>query len=346
MNNLKKIYVSVDIEGMEGVVSLNQTVRGKYDYELARRRLTLDVNSAVKAAFDCGAKEVVVSEGHGDLENLLLDELDPNVYLISGAMTTTLQTQGIEEGFDAMISFGHAGAGMTVGGVLDHCFNGRRVYAMRMNGFSVNTETVCNAYIAGHYGIPLAAIIGDSAVVSEVKKVVPSCEGIVVKEGYGRLCAKSVSPSKARELIYHGVRKALLEIESKQLVSLGNEIILEIDFISSQTADVAVLVPGVKRIGPRSISYIGTAEDVFRLQTLLLVCISDEYPFQNVFSRLHEMITAAGFLPSEPAFDARRGGTANDRGELPFIERGQIQQFDNMQENGMPFALFTVELLH
>ena len=157
MKKAEKVYISVDIEGMEGVVSCNQTSRGKNDYPLARKRLTYDVNEAIRAAVDCGATEIVVSEGHGDLENLLLDELHPAADLISGAISPSLQMQGIEDGFDAMIVFGHAGGGMSLGGVLDHTYNGRRVHAMRLNGMTVNTEAICNAVIAGHYGVPLAA---------------------------------------------------------------------------------------------------------------------------------------------------------------------------------------------
>ncbi|MBS7335042.1 MAG: M55 family metallopeptidase [Eubacteriales bacterium] len=279
MKKAEKVYISVDIEGMEGVVSRNQTSRGKNDYPLARKRLTYDVNEAIRAAVDCGATEIVVSEGHGDLENLLLDELHPAADLISGAISPSLQMQGIEDGFDAMIVFGHAGGGMSLGGVLDHTYNGRRVHAMRLNGMTVNTEAICNAVIAGHYGVPLAAIIGDRAVVEEVHAYLPSCEGIIVKEGITRLSAKSVNPVRAREMIYTGVRKALSELDCKQLLVLEEPMTLEIDFNYSQTADVAALVPGTKRLSPRTIAYTGTAEDVFRLQTLLIACITDEYPF-------------------------------------------------------------------
>ena len=279
MSEVKKVYISADIEGMEGVVSRNQTTRGKGDFELARRRLTYDVNEAVRAAVDCGAEEVVVSEGHADMEVLLFDELHPSADLISGAMCTNLQLEGIDEGYDALIIFGHAGGGMTLKGVLDHTFNGRSIHGMRINGTVINTEAVCNAVIAGHYGVPLVAVIGDQAVVDEVHSYLPSCEGIVVKEGRTRLSARSVNPIRAREMVYSGVCKALRELDQKDILVLEEPMTLEIDFNYSNTADVAELVPGVNRISPRSISYTGTAEDVFRLQTLLIAYLVDEYPF-------------------------------------------------------------------
>ena len=160
-----RVYISVDIEGMEGVVSYNETLRGKGDYELSRRRLTKDVNAAIAAAKAEGATEILVCEGHADMENLLFDELDPAADLVSGAMRSSLQMQEIETGFDAMVLFGHAGGGQTVGGVLDHTFNSKKIHGLRLNGLTMNTEAVFNAAVAGHYGVPMVAVIGDRAVV-------------------------------------------------------------------------------------------------------------------------------------------------------------------------------------
>lgn len=273
-----RVYISVDIEGMEGVVSKNSTLRGKGDFNLARKRLTLDVNAAIQAAVDIGAKEIVVCEGHADMENLLIDDLNPAADLISGAMRYSLQMEGISSEFDSLVIFGHAGGGMSVGGVLDHTFNSKRIHGLRINNMTMNTEAVFNTMVAGHYGVPLVAIIGDSAVVSEVKQFVPNCTGVVVKEGITRLSARSISPVKAREMIYTQVKESLLN-GNKELLRAEEPMTMEIDFIYSQGADVAELVPGVKRISPRTVSYTGKAEDVFRLHELLLFRVMDEYPF-------------------------------------------------------------------
>ncbi len=276
---LQKVYIYGDIEGMEGVVSRNQTMRGHGDFELARRRLTMDVNEAIKASIDAGAKEIVVCEGHADMENLLLDELNPAADLISGAMRSSLQMQGIEEGFDAMVLFGHAGGGMTIGGVIDHTYNGRKVYGLRVNGIVMNTEAVFNAMVAGYYGTPLVTIIGDKAVVGEVKAHIPSCEGVIVKYGISRFSARSVHPQRVREIIYQGITNGLQKREKVELLKVGTPITMEVDFITSNSADTAELVPGVKRLSPRTVSYTGLAEEVFKLHELLLFRTIDEYPF-------------------------------------------------------------------
>ncbi len=274
-----RVYISVDIEGMEGVVSYNETLRGKGDYELARRRLTKDVNAAIAAAKAEDATEILVCEGHADMENLLFDELDPAADLVSGAMRPSLQMQEIETGFDAMVLFGHAGGGQTVGGVLDHTFNSKKIHGLRLNGLTMNTEAVFNAAVAGHYGVPMVAVIGDRAVVNDVQAFLPDCEGIVVKEGLSRFSARSIHPVRAREYIEQGVRKALRERGQKQLLKLTEPLTMEIDYFYSAGADTASLVPGVKRISPRTVSFTGDAETVFRLHELLLFRTVDEYPF-------------------------------------------------------------------
>ncbi len=274
-----RVYISADLEGMEGVVSKLQTIRKNPDFQLARKRLTLDVNAAVEAAVKAGAKEIVVCDGHADMENILLDDLHPEAKLISGAMRSSLQMQGIEAGYDALVIFGHAGGGLNVGGVMDHTYNSVRVYNLRLNGVTVNTEAVMNAFIAGYYGVPLVTVIGDQALVKEVKEFVPDVEGVIVKYGFSRFSAMSLSPHKARELIRSGVYKGLDRAKNIKALTIKEPICMEVDFLYAHAADVAELVPGVKRIAPRTVSFTGDGPSVFKLQELLFFRLLDEYPF-------------------------------------------------------------------
>ncbi len=275
---MKKAFISADIEGMEGNVSVNQSNRGRPDYGTARKRLAQDVNAAARACFDFGYDEVYVCDGHGDMENLLIEDMDPRVKLISGCMRDSLQMQGIDRTFDAYISFGHAGAGQTIGGVIDHCFNGIKVYNLRFNGITMNTETVVNGLIAGFYGVPLVACIGDKALAQECKAFVPNMETIVVKEGFSRFCAVSVHPEVARKMIYDGVTAALARREEIAPMACPERLTMEIDFKDSNMADTASLVPGVVRLSPRTVSFTGDPETVFKLHELLLFRLVDAPP--------------------------------------------------------------------
>ena len=274
---MKKAFISADIEGMEGNVSRMQSWRSKPDYTIARKRLAEDVNAAIRACFDSGYDEVYVCDGHGDMENLILEDMDPRCKLISGSMRNSLQMEGIDSTFDAYISFGHAGAGQHVGGVYDHCFNGFKIYNLRFNGVTMNTETVADALVAGFYGVPLVCCIGDVALAEECKAFVPNMETVVVKEGITRYSAVSIHPTVARKKIYDGVMAALARRDEIKPLRLDNmeELTMEVDYKDSNSADAAVLIPGVKRLNPRSVSFTGDPETVFKLQEVLLYRLLD-----------------------------------------------------------------------
>lgn len=273
---VKKAYISADIEGMEGVVTNIQCSRQGADFAVARKRLALDVNAAARACFDSGYDEVLVCDGHADMENLLIEDLDERIKLLSGAMRQSLQMEAIDSSFDAYISFGHAGAGLTPGGVIDHCYNGGKVYNLRFNGITMNTETVANAAMAGHYGVPLVACIGDAALAKEVQAFVPNCEAIVVKEGVSRFAAISIHPNKARQLIYEGVKAGLARRDQIQSLRLGDEVTMEVDYKDSNMADTAMLIPGMRRLSQRTVAYTGDAETVFKLHELMLYRLVDK----------------------------------------------------------------------
>ena len=72
-----KILIAADMEGITGVVHVDQTNPSHAEYDRFRRLMTGDVNAAIRGAFDAGADEVVVSDGHWSNLNILIEELDP-----------------------------------------------------------------------------------------------------------------------------------------------------------------------------------------------------------------------------------------------------------------------------
>ena len=275
---MKAVYISADFEGMSDVVSKLSVLRSGPDFTIARKRLANEVNAAVRACFDSGAEGVTICDGHADMENLIIEDLDPRVRLVSGGFrSSSLQMEGINKEYGAFISFGHSGAGLNAGGILNHCYNSQKIYNVRMNGTLMNTETVINAAIAGHYGIPLVAVIGDEAVCSEVKQFVPNCEGIAIKQGFSRHCAISYHPQICHKMISEGVVRALERLNEIKPLDLGSEITLEVDYKESNSADTAELIPGVERITPRTIRFKGDAKTVFKLQNLLFYRLIDDW---------------------------------------------------------------------
>ena len=68
---MAKVLISVDMEGVSGVVHGDHTGRDGKDYDMARRLMTLEANAAVEGAFQGGPQEVVINDSHGTQRNLL-----------------------------------------------------------------------------------------------------------------------------------------------------------------------------------------------------------------------------------------------------------------------------------
>src|SRR3954471_3160207 len=78
-----KVYISADMEGIGGVSTwdIQADPKGR-EYEKFRRLMTLEVNAGMAGAFDAGATEVLVSDSHGDAQNIDLELLDKRARLI------------------------------------------------------------------------------------------------------------------------------------------------------------------------------------------------------------------------------------------------------------------------
>lgn len=267
-----KVFISADMEGISGVVAGPQTGPEGQEYERARRLMTGEVNAAIEGALAGGATDILVNDAHGSMRNILIEDLHPAARLISGSPKPLSMMQGIDEGFDAAFFVGyHAQAG-TAHSTLDHTYAGI-VYQVCLNGRPMG-ETGLNAALAGHFGVPVVLLTGDRLLVEEGQALLgPGLRGVAVKESYGRAAAKCLPPSVARERIRAAAEEALRTPATPFRVALP--ITLTVDFTSSAHADMAELVPGVRREGGRRIAY--THEDCLTLYKVWRVLLALAY---------------------------------------------------------------------
>src|SRR5512143_1764488 len=107
-----KIQIAADMEGITGVTKWDQVDPNHADYPRFRHLMTGDVNAAVRGAFEAGADEVLVTDGHDRGTNIPLEELDPRVHLVCGDYTPLAMVQGVDQAVDGLIFVGyHARAG-------------------------------------------------------------------------------------------------------------------------------------------------------------------------------------------------------------------------------------------
>lgn len=175
----KKVYISVDMEGISGINGDDQTASGRSEYGRARKLMAEDANAAIRGAFEGGATEVVVNDSHGSQRNLLPEELDPRVRLISHSFKRHGMMEGLDSTYDAVLFVGyHAKAG-SPRGVFAHTGSGV-VRDLRINGLSVG-EGGMNALMARWFGVPVVLVTGDDVAIAEQRATVPEVRGVVVK---------------------------------------------------------------------------------------------------------------------------------------------------------------------
>ncbi len=250
-----RVYISVDMEGIAGVVNSEQTSSSGSDYNLARRWMTQEVNAAIRGALRAGATEIVVNDSHGSMRNVVISELDQAASLITGSPKPLSMMQGIDETFDAVFLIGyHARAG-SEDGVLDHTYSGGSVYSIKVNGMELG-EAEQNALTAGCFDVPVVLVTGDKTVCGQAKKSLgEGLETAVVKEGIGRYAAKSLTPAKACELIQEKAERALRNRGRAEPFKLQSPYRFELTYYRSSMADAGELIPQVKRTGPRTVTY-------------------------------------------------------------------------------------------
>ena len=117
-----KVYISVDMEGIAGIATMDQIIRGGTGYPRAQALMTAEANAAIAGAFDAGAEAVVVNDSHGTMDNLLHEQLDPRARLVFGAPKAQCMAQGLNDDTDVALFVGyHAPAGSH--GVVAHTFS-------------------------------------------------------------------------------------------------------------------------------------------------------------------------------------------------------------------------------
>jgi D-amino peptidase len=249
-----RIFISVDMEGIGGITTVRQTTRGTDDYEWARRLMTQETNAAVEAAFDAGALDVVVSDSHGDMGNLLPHELDGRIELVQGTPKLPWSMMaGINEDFTGAIFVGyHAGAG-TAGAILDHTYTGWFA-DVRVNGESWN-ETHLNAALAGTFGVPLLVVAGDRACCEQAEARLPWVRTVATKVGFANRAGRSRSPENVREELRRVVSDAVKLSDRAEVWRPEGPFGLEIDVTSTALADVLAIAPGTERPAVRTLRF-------------------------------------------------------------------------------------------
>ena len=251
-----KIYISADMEGVVGVVTNEQLGPQGFEYARFREFMTAEVNAAIDGALAAGATQIVVSDSHGNGQNLLLEKLNRDVTLVRAWPRPLMMMQGIDETFAGAIFIGYHTGTTNSEGVRAHTISSARLADVRLKGTSVS-EAGINAAIAGHFNVPVIMVSGDDAVVKETQALLGDVEGAVVKWATGFHSARTIMPEMSYVLIRDKARKAVARIKDFKPYKLAGPIQLDVRFKNYRPSEVLSYLSIVERTDAHSIRFTG-----------------------------------------------------------------------------------------
>jgi D-amino peptidase len=248
-----KILIATDMEGITGVTTWDQVTPGHAEYARFRKQMTEDVNAAIRGAFDAGAQEVVIADGHWNGSNILIEELDPRARLNTGSPSPFSMMEGIDNTINGVMFIGYHARNGSPNAILDHTWSSRTVANVWLNDI-LTGEYGLNAAVAGHFGVPVIMVSGDQTACAQVTELLGEVEAAVVKRASSRFAAECLSPEVARELIClraeHAVER-LVQGDVPEPFALNSPITVTVEFFTSDMADRATRIPFTKRAGTR-----------------------------------------------------------------------------------------------
>jgi len=251
-----RIYISADMEGVAGVVSGSQCQLDGAEYSRFRHFMTQEVVAAIEGAKKAGATYIMVSDSHGKGENILVEELPPDVEIVRGLTRPLMMMQGIEtQQFDGVIFIGYHASANNASGVLAHTIHGGLFSEILLNRQSAS-ESLINASIASHFGVPIIMVSGDDALQQELSKLQPfaDIEYAVTKRCVGMYSAISLSPHASCDLIRTKAELAVRNLPRRAFV-FPEPPQLSITFKKQIHAELLSYLPIVKRTGAFTISH-------------------------------------------------------------------------------------------
>jgi D-amino peptidase len=167
--------------------------------------------------------------------------------------------EGIDSTFSAAIFIGYHSATTNTEGVRAHTISSATFSSIRINGQSM-AESGINAMIAGHFGVPVVMVSGDSAAVSEVRATTAATggvEGAVVKRAISFHAAAVMTPEASQVLIRNTARAAIQKLAAggRRALAVSRPLVLELTYKNYTPAELMAYMPGIERVDAHTIRF-------------------------------------------------------------------------------------------
>lgn len=251
-----KVFISIDMEGVTGVVSSGQLLPGEFEYEKFRQYMTSEALAAIAGAREAGATQFVVADSHGNMQNLLIDQFPDDVTIIRGEPRPWSMMEGIDSSFSAAMLIGYHAATTDAKGIRAHTMSSAMYAGVKLNGKFV-PEAGVNAALAGSVGVPVVMVSGDDQAVADVKALVGDVEGAVVKHAIGFHAGATLTPAAGQALIKAKAKAAIARLASFHPYRLEPPYVLDLTYKNYRPAEVMALFPGIERVDAHTVRFTG-----------------------------------------------------------------------------------------
>jgi D-amino peptidase len=185
---MKKIYISSDFEGINGVVNAKQiTSIGGLAYEKAREQLHRELNAVFQGLFSAGVSQITVNDAHNTMDNIIFSEIPDNITLISGKPKPISMMYGLDNTYDGVFFIGYHVKAGSDNGVLAHTFN-LKFKEVFLNGNPVS-EAQLNAVYSAQHNVPVLFASGDDFFCEEIKKDIGDITTVTTKNAISKTAA-------------------------------------------------------------------------------------------------------------------------------------------------------------
>lgn len=258
-----RLLISIDLEGLPGIVSTAQLAPKRPLYEDARRIMTKLVSYVANTLKDLKVEEVYVGDSHGFMANIIYDELPLDVKLISGFPRPLSMVAPVNRfKFDGAILLGYHNAFGTPQAIFDHTYSGRVFRAVKINGMDV-AEFDFNTYLLGEFNVPVILVAGDASLEERVRRLTPWASFVPFKLSLSRYSAINLSFNEILVSLNKELNEAVKKLKERipKPVVPKKPITFELILNSTGYADLVELIPGAQRINGTTV--------VFKLESML-----------------------------------------------------------------------------
>ena len=249
-----RVLISVDMEGVAGAVTGDQLGPSGFEYGRFRDFMTREALAAVTAARGAGATDVIVTDAHGNGENLLIEQFPADVRVIRSWPRQLGMVAGVDQEVDAVIFIGYHASTNNAKGVRAHTFSSATLTRVALNGVNVS-EGSWAAAIAGHFNAPVIMMSGDDAAIAEVRSAVGNIEAAETKRTLGFHSAITLTPQASYELISARVKAAMARRSEFKPYKVTTPVTVDVSFKNYTPAETLAYLPAFERIDAHSVRF-------------------------------------------------------------------------------------------